>query len=224
MRGDKGGTPRKVPCEINGQQILAATCQRGSGQTRVLTVCSHCGEERWTRQKTLANGNGPCRACSHVVTVLAPGQQIGNYTVLRLVKARELSNRQGGYLVRDNRCGHEKIAYNTRGRPFTGLEVSCGCPVRQRDKNGYVRWAWRSPAGQWITVPEHRIVKEQELGRELLPSENVHHVNGRRDDNRPENLELWSISQPSGQRVADKTEWAIAWLQFYAPERLASER
>lgn len=57
-------------------------------------------------------------------------------------------------------------------------------------------------------VLEHIVVMEEMIGRYLVDGENVHHKNGVRDDNRPENLELWVKSQPAGQRAVDLLAWA----------------
>src|SRR4030042_684677 len=53
--------------------------------------------------------------------------------------------------------------------------------------NGYIR--------------EHRLVMEQKLGRYLLPSEVVHHINGTRNDNRIENLIMF---QTNGKHLKEE--------------------
>jgi HNH endonuclease len=68
-------------------------------------------------------------------------------------------------------------------------------------------------------IAEHRYVMEQMIGRPLYPFETPHHKNGRRADNRPENLELWVKPQLAGQRVED----LVAFVVEHYPTMVAAE-
>lgn len=67
---------------------------------------------------------------------------------------------------------------------------------RTTDKSGYVliRVVDHPDANSNGYVREHRLVMSRVLGRRLLPEEVVHHLNGIRGDNRPENLELFATN------------------------------
>lgn len=68
---------------------------------------------------------------------------------------------------------------------------------RHVNKDGYVElYTPDHPRAHKHTryVLEHRLVMEQVIGRYLEPGEVVHHKNGDKTDNRPENLELFSTN------------------------------
>lgn len=120
-------------------------------------------------------------------------------------------------------------------------DVQADKPIREITGTGYISHGYRHvpvpPELRYLTggetpYPEHRLAMAVLLGRPLTADESVHHVNGDRTDNRTDgplvgfrsgNLELWSRWQPSGQRVADKIDFAIEILERYLPEALAAQ-
>jgi hypothetical protein len=103
-------------------------------------------------------------------------------------------------------------------------------PIRVVTGQGWLSHGyWYVPVDddeRWLTggadkIGEHRLVMARQLQRPLADDEVVHHVNGRRTDNRLENLELWSTAHPKGQRVEDKVRFAVDMLRRYAPGLLS---
>lgn len=111
---------------------------------------------------------------------------------------------------RSDRCRHCNAVRNGR---LGGLHIKLPREERERrvrlgrqlTSRGYVlvKRPDHPNARKDGYILEHRVMLEEKIGRLLLPSEQVHHINAIRDDNRQENLELWVISQPAGRRATD---------------------
>lgn len=83
---------------------------------------------------------------------------------------------------------------NNRRRITTGIGRTHNGKPAIKDAGGYIRvWEPDHPncfRGGWVL--EHRLVVEGVVGRYLNTDEHVHHLNGVKHDNRPENLQLLS--------------------------------
>ena len=125
------------------------------------------------------------------------------------------------------KCGNKKIFY--RHALIQKLpRRSCGCWIKRCGLDSPYSKGWQLSAEGYLTrsshkrtILQHREIMETLIGRPLLSHETVHHKNGKRDDNRPENLELWVGKHGKGQRLEDLITNAVNLLQQYAPSKLA---
>lgn len=116
--------------------------------------------------------------------------------------------------IRKNRTGthaspetKKKLSMMRTGRTYNR-------PKRYVDQHGYViLWdPTHHLANKTGYVKEHRLVMEQKIGRKLKKEEVVHHKNGIKDDNHPENLDIMTLSKHAAHHAEELRDWQSGYM------------
>ena len=157
----------------------------------------------------IINKNNDKKVCDAYIkgdSALSIQSKIGiNYkTVYRILKRNNIKIRshkeKSLNAIKNNRGSNSKLQRETMSKLFTGKTNPRWKPIgTKRICHGYIlvktRYGWSQ---------EHRIVAEKFLKRKLKKSEVVHHIDGKKDNNKPDNLFVMTSTEHKSFHIIER--------------------
>jgi len=227
--------------DLSGRKFnkLTVVKRAPNRKCRPMWLCRcECGKEKEISGSALKNGTTKSCGCSRSAYgknrfIDVTGQRFGRLVVLK----KGDRDKRGVMWICQCDCGNTKSIFTHHLRFQTR---SCGCLSKEllRKRTGSNNPLWK---GGVTTVNgyklirmhshpnsngagcvfEHVMVMSKHIGRPLMKGETVHHKNGIKDDNRIENLELWTNKHGKGQRISDLIPFWKEMLRLYDPPSLS---